>query len=314
MQIISDRLTSRLKMRYLVLILQISKQGSLTRAADALGFSQPAASKALKDIEEIFGSPLFFRSPSGLTPTPLGELAQRRAKHMLRDMDNWGRETEAVLAGHTAHLNVGAIPSVSGRLLSRAIQEIYTSHHVTISLHRATSDQLVKLMRQRELDCMIGRATVIDADDNLGQEVLYAQRPVLIANVELVRRLEKENISLKTLAAMDWILPSFATPTGKMITGIFIKANVPPPFPKIETYSADVIEDVLQTSVSFLSLVAEDIAADICRNRKIALVPYQFEERLPPTSLIMQRREAVIPAEENFADILKRVCLDFVRV
>ncbi len=311
MQTIVDRLASRLKVRYLVLMVQISKHGSLTRAAEALGFSQPAASKALGELEDIFGSPLFFRSSNGLAPTPLGELALRRAVHMLQDMENWGRETEAILTGHTAHLNVGAIPTVSGRLLSRATQQIYTLHGVTISLHRATSDQLVRLMRRHELDCMIGRATVVNADDNLLQQALYAQRPVLIANIDLARRLQKEKISLHTLASMDWILPSAATPTGKMITEIFAKANIPPPFPKIETYSADVIEDLLQNSTSFLSLMAEDIAVDICRNKKIALIPFQFDERLPPISFIRHNRTTQVLAEENFAETFKEVCNQF---
>lgn len=311
MQNIVDRLLSRLKLRYLVLVLQISRQGSLTRAAEALGFSQPAASKALKELEDIFGASLFVRSGTGLVPTPLGELALRRARSVLQDMDNWGHETEAILTGHTAHLNVGAIPSVSGRLLSRAIGQIYALHKVTVSLHRATSDQLVRLMRQGELDCMIGRATVIEAGDNLSEDVLYAQRPALIANAALVERLRKGRISLSTLASMDWILPSFATPTGKMIIEIFAKAEVPLPFPKIETYSADVIEDLLLASTSFVSLVAEEIAIDICRNEKIARLPFLFEERLPPISFIRHQRKTPVSAEQNFAAIFKEVCDHF---
>lgn len=306
----SGRLASRLRLRYLVLLLQVARQGSLTRAAEALGFSQPAASKALKELESLFGAPLFLRSASGLTPTALGMLALRRARDLFQDMDNWEHEAEAVRSGSLAHLNVGAIPSVSGHLLATVIGRVRALHNVTISLHRATSDQLVGLLRQHELDCMIGRATVIEAGDDFNQKALYTQRPVLIANVELARRLRGSGISLHKLAGMDWILPSFSTPTGRMIIEIFARADVQPPFPKIETYSPDVIEDLLQSSPDYLSLVAEDIAVDICRNRKVARIPFEFDERLPPISLIRRRREAPVPVEEYFAQILYEACAD----
>ena len=163
-------MASRLRLRYLVLLLQVARQGSLTRAAEALGFSQPAASKALKELESLFGAPLFLRGANGLTPTALGMLALRRARDLFQDMDNWEHEAEAVLTGSLAHLNIGAIPSVSGHLLATAIERVHARHNVTISLHRATSDQLIGLLRQHELDGMTGRATVVEAGDDFSQQ------------------------------------------------------------------------------------------------------------------------------------------------
>ena len=40
-------------------VVLISETGSLTRAADALGLSQPAVSSQIKRIEKIVGSPVF---------------------------------------------------------------------------------------------------------------------------------------------------------------------------------------------------------------------------------------------------------------
>lgn len=44
-------------------------EGSLTRAADALSMTQPAASHALKRLHEWIGEPLFLRSAGGMKPT-----------------------------------------------------------------------------------------------------------------------------------------------------------------------------------------------------------------------------------------------------
>ena len=48
----------------------LMSEGSLTRAAEALALTQPAASHALKRLHAWVGEPLFLRSATGMTPTP----------------------------------------------------------------------------------------------------------------------------------------------------------------------------------------------------------------------------------------------------
>lgn len=50
------------------------EQGSLTLAAQEMNLSQPAASRLLQQLEEEFGSALFFRDKKTLIPSPQAEL------------------------------------------------------------------------------------------------------------------------------------------------------------------------------------------------------------------------------------------------
>lgn len=50
------------------------EQGSLTLAAQEMNLSQPAASRLLQQLEDEFGSPLFFRDKKTLIPSPQAEL------------------------------------------------------------------------------------------------------------------------------------------------------------------------------------------------------------------------------------------------
>ena len=55
----------------------IVANGSVSRAADKLGMSQPAVSNALNRLREHLDDPLFVRTPDGMTPTPKAyELAE----------------------------------------------------------------------------------------------------------------------------------------------------------------------------------------------------------------------------------------------
>ncbi|MGD9866050.1 MAG: LysR family transcriptional regulator [Pseudodonghicola sp.] len=53
--------------------------GTFSRAAQASGVSQPTVSAAIQKLETQLGEPLFHRSKSGLTATPLGEQLYREA-------------------------------------------------------------------------------------------------------------------------------------------------------------------------------------------------------------------------------------------
>jgi DNA-binding transcriptional LysR family regulator len=306
----SARLVSRLKLRHLALVLNIAQRESLTRVAESMGVSQPAATKALAEIEGIFGGPLFTRTPRGLRPTALGELAIVRARHMLQDVDHWALEMEALRGGHAAHLHVGAIPFISARVLVPTIERLHQRHRITVTLERATTDQLLQSLRGHALDCVIGRASVMIGMHELHHEVLYTQRPALIANPRLARRMARRKPDWRELADMNWILPRPATPIGSMVSELFTRAGARPPSPIIETYSMDVIADLLSRDDSLLSIVPEDIAADLSRGGGVTVIPWTFDWTLPPISLIRRKREVTMEAEERFAEILRDVCLE----
>lgn len=302
------RFANRLKHRHLTLLVNIDRHKSLTRVAAQTGISQPAVTKALAEMEDIFGAPLFLRTGSGLQPTALGNLALVRARHMLSDLDLWEREVEALHAGRSAHLHVGVVPYVSSALLTAAISRLHQRHGVTLSLHRATTDHLVPMLRQHELDCIISRATSTVMHEDLMHRVLYRQRPRLIAHGRLAQRLARRKPDWAAVAALDWVLPAANTPTRQLIVEHFIRAGLQPPSPVLEAYSTDVIEGILSLNESSISVVPEDIARELCQRGRLGMVPWDFGWELPPINLIRRKREQALTAESQFSDILLDLC------
>ncbi|MGN6457839.1 MAG: LysR family transcriptional regulator [Achromobacter mucicolens] len=302
------RLANRLKHRHLMLLVNIDRHKSLTRVAAQTGISQPAVTKALAELEDIFGAPLFLRTGSGLQPTQLGNLALVRARHMLSDLDLWEREGEALQAGRSAHLHVGVVPYVSSALLTAAISQLHQRYGVTLSLHRATTDHLVPMLRQHELDCIISRATSTVMHEDLIHRVLYRQRPRLVAHGRLAQRLARRKPDWAAVAALDWVLPAANTPTRQLIVEHFIRAGLQPPSPVLEAYSTDVIEGILSQNESSISVVPEDIARELCQRGRLGMVPWEFGWELPPINLIRRKREQALTAESQFSDILLDLC------
>jgi DNA-binding transcriptional LysR family regulator len=68
---------ARLKTRQLLLLVALAEEGNIHRAAQVLNMTQPAASKLLKELEEVLEVTLFERLPRGMQPTWYGETSMR---------------------------------------------------------------------------------------------------------------------------------------------------------------------------------------------------------------------------------------------
>ena len=64
---------SRMTLRQMQLMTAIAVNGSLKRASEAIGMSQPRATKSLREVEHLLGSTLFNRTNRGLFPNAAGD-------------------------------------------------------------------------------------------------------------------------------------------------------------------------------------------------------------------------------------------------
>src|ERR1044071_7853691 len=76
------------------------RAGSISRAATALGQTQPALSQQLRKLESTVGGPLLHRSPSGVRPTRAGEELLPYAERILSLSAQALSETGRALTGH----------------------------------------------------------------------------------------------------------------------------------------------------------------------------------------------------------------------
>jgi DNA-binding transcriptional LysR family regulator len=78
-------------------VVAISETGSLSKAGERLGLSQPAVSSQIKRLQSLVGGELFLKTANGTTTTELGKLALQQARKILEANDQLLR-----LGGHSA--------------------------------------------------------------------------------------------------------------------------------------------------------------------------------------------------------------------
>ena len=108
--------------------LAVGRTGSLTRAAQALGIDQSTAGRRLTALEAELGCSLFVRSRSGLSPTPAGSLAMRRAAEMERRATNLADEvidTDRAVSGSVRLIGNAWTLSI---LIETALHQLTKTH------------------------------------------------------------------------------------------------------------------------------------------------------------------------------------------
>src|ERR1700754_3382125 len=99
--------------------------GSISRAATALGQTQPALSQQLRKLESVVGHPLLYRSPSGVSPTRAGEELLPYAERILSLCAQARTETGRALTGHCG---VGLLEDLAASQLPQALADLARLH------------------------------------------------------------------------------------------------------------------------------------------------------------------------------------------
>ncbi len=282
--ILQHALLTRLKLRQLALLLAIDRHRVLNRVAAEMRLSQPAITKALREVEDIFGTPLFERSSRGLKPTAAGAAVLRYAERWMSDLESTSRALAAIDAGHAGRVSVGITTQVPQALLSAALNFLLGQKpRLSVLVTEGTTDQLVGRMKARELDCAIGRSYDGDAQ-GIVQETVYEQEPALVVAARHQKRLSRGELDWARLAELDWILPPPNTPMRRLYNTIFVTAGVQPPTPIIETISVRSMETVLTCEPNAIAILPRDVVDELFKSGAIAPLHHRLAWKLPPVT------------------------------
>lgn len=167
------------KLRHIRLFLQIADSGTLSAAAPVLGLSQPALSKSLAELEALIGAPLFLRQGRKLILTVTGEQVRRHAREALASLDAAARAARAVPAHQT--VGVGLLPTVSTRFFPAVIgRYMQQKERATLAVETGPHPFLLRKLRERQIDLMIGRAPNAAEMEGLEFEFLYEEAVVAV--------------------------------------------------------------------------------------------------------------------------------------
>jgi len=167
------------QMQYLVAIADTGKFGD---AARALNVSQPSLSAQVAEMEASLGVQLVERSRRGAMLTVAGEELVRRARNILREVEDLKAVAKFGRAELSGRLRLGVLPTVGPYLLPSASRELHKRFpDLRLSVREERTVDLDEHLQAGEFDTIISSA--ID-HENVHHEPLFSERLYVCAPAE----------------------------------------------------------------------------------------------------------------------------------
>ncbi|QAY73711.1 LysR family transcriptional regulator [Agromyces protaetiae] len=180
----------------------IAEHGSLTAAAAALGYSQPAVSQQVRRFEERTGVALVERVGRGIRLTEAGRALARHARGVATALDAAAGELAELRGLRAGRLRLVAFPSASPTIVPRLIAKLRASHPgVEVTYVEAEPPEAVEAVRRDRADLAITFSYPGDRDDpHRASARGLAVRPYGTEPVRLVLRAGHPLASLDVVA------------------------------------------------------------------------------------------------------------------
>ena len=202
--------------RHLRLLQEIARAGSLSAAACELGFSQPAVSYQLRNLEREVGTVLVVRSGRSTHLTLAGEALAAYADRILSSIQTAEQDLAAIVGSQTGLVRIAAFPSGCATVVPDAMAAMRLQRpSVEIQLKQAEPPIAAAMVRRGEIDLAVSyrydgpapqrRKSVGEAPLQRIALLKDPVRVVLPADHPLADRPE---IKLEELADATWIISS----------------------------------------------------------------------------------------------------------
>ena len=206
--------------------LTIVDQGSFSEAADILHLTQPAISKRLAALENQLGSPLIDRSHRQIRLTDAGARLLPHARKILDEIHNARMALSADSATVEGELQIIASHHIGLHHLPNWLRRFNRDYPgVSLSLQFMESDVAYEQMRKRNAEL----AFVTLSDSMASHFMVYDQwsdpMAFVVGPEHFLAGLDSP--TLKDLASHPALLPDTTTATFRVVSRLFLEANLP---------------------------------------------------------------------------------------
>ena len=295
-----------LSVHQLTCFLATYEQGSLTRAAEQLGYAQPSVSEQIRSLERSLGVELFRRVGRGVVPTDVADTLRPHAERVLSAVDEAQRAVRSVRSLETGTIRFGMFGTARLYAGAGLVADVLTRYPgVRVELIGQNSTDVQEELRRGRLEAAMlavasatseGMTVTPVAKDEL---VYISTDPERVASPVTAHRLAQASL---VMPETTWR----ATDSTRIVLRQMLQESGRNPASRIEVEDVETAVELvgrgLADSVVPRSLVEEllpRLAADV---GWVSLRPRLYE-----TIAVVHRRDAVLsPATRLMIELAVR--------
>lgn len=300
---------NRIKYRHLECFLEVTRQGSVVRAADILSLTQPAVSKKLKELEEILGVRLLERSKKGIELTHYGNVFLEHASTSVAALREGAERVAQAQSTGLQKLNIGVLPTVATSVLPEAVKR-FRQQNFDVRLHLVSGPNslLMSQLRVGELDLVVGRLGVQEAMSGLSFEHLYSEQIAFTVRPGHPL-LGKPDFQLNDIATYTVLYPPEESITAPTVDGFLLAEGVSALQDRIDTVSDSFGKEFIRRNDA-IWIISRGVVAREIADGELAELPVNTRETLSavgltvradatPSMVLQQFSKAVRDTAEN---------------
>ena len=287
-------------LRHMKIFLTVYQTQNMTHAADILHMTQPAVTRAIKEIETYYGVCLFERMNKRLFVTESGKYLYSQALHLVdtfesieKGMRNW--DTFGIL-------RIGATITLGNFLLPQLIflfQKQLPNIQVQVTI--ANRKKLQKMLLSNELDIALIEGGV--DDPHLRREPFGGDKLVLITP-PYHPLLAKKQVSLKDLLEYPLLLREKDSSVRIFLENLFAVKGLPPLNPRWESASTQAIIRAVSYGLG-ISLLPEQLVGRDIAIGTISACPIKGENLARRYYLVWDTHKFLTKAAKQFMALCK---------
>lgn len=301
------------ELRQLRHLLCVAEYGSIGRAAEALGMTQPALTRSLQVLEHEIGAPMFERSKRGVVPTDEGRLFLDRAREVVHAADELERRTRRPRGDDFANVAVGVGPFPAETLMPAVLARFVAAHpHSQLRVLTRDWDELHRRLRARELDFFVAETSTLEDEPELDVEPL-APHPVYMVARGGHPLAHGGPVQPAELFAFPLLAQSRIPPRayGPLVDARAAAASAKRPFPAVEFGNFRALKRLVMTSDAIAGFPYPEIADEVARGELVLLLtePWLFLRY----GIVALKGRVLGDAARDLRECVREAEADFVR-
>jgi DNA-binding transcriptional LysR family regulator len=302
-----DRISHRLKLRDLRLLLALNDWGSMAKAANHLNLTQSAVSKAIAELEHTFGVRLFDRTPKGIEPTAYGRALLKGSVGVFDELRQSVNEIEHLADPAAGELRIGCAPPMSWGIVPAVIDRL-VRQYPRLTFHVTEADPATLRhhdLPERRIDLAISRIFGPISDDDVDIEALYNEKTFVVAG-KSSRWAKRRKIALAELVDESWCVPPPDSFVGSLLTEAFKAKGLPVPHVSAVSFSIPLITALLATG-NFLCMLPNSLLQLSPHRISFKVLPIELPAQPGPVGIITLKRRTPSPVARLFVEHAREV-------
>jgi DNA-binding transcriptional LysR family regulator len=302
----NDRIGRRLKLHDLHIFMTVAETGSMGKAAELLSISQSSVSKAIAEIEHTIGVRLLDRTPKGVAITAYGRALLRRGIGAFHELRQSIKDIELLSDPMAGDVQIGCPEAIACGLLLAILDRFSCQHpRVVLSVYAANNMPLqFRMLRDRNVDFLIGGLPKPVADDDLDIEVLYWDRPFIVSGAKN-RWAGRRKVELAELVDEPWLL-AHESIFSSLVEEAFQSQRLARPKLGVRTYSTYQRLSLLATN-SFIGGESGSVLRFNIDRFPLKVLPIDFPFRSWPIAIVTLKDRTLSSVVQTFIECAREV-------